>query len=39
MEDLLRGKGLYRISLGIKIALDDEENIAKWITNMIMMVA
>ena len=30
MEDLLRSKGLYRITLGTQTAPDDEENIAKW---------
>ena len=30
MEDLLRSKGLYRITLGTKTAPDDEEKIAKW---------
>ena len=30
MEDLLRSKGLYRITLGTKIALDDDEKKDKW---------
>ena len=30
MEDLLRSKGLYRITLGIETAPDDDEKEAKW---------
>jgi hypothetical protein len=30
MEDLLRSKGHYRITLGTKIVLDDDEKKAKW---------
>ena len=30
MEDLLRSKGLYRITLGTQIAPNDDEKIAKW---------
>ena len=34
MEDLLRSKGLYRITLGIDTApTDDEEKITKWDNN------
>ena len=30
MEDLLRSKGLYRITLGIETAPDEDEKQAKW---------
>ena len=30
MEDLLRSKGLYIITLGIETILDDEKKISKW---------
>ena len=30
MKDLLRSKGIYRITLGIETAPNDEEKIAKW---------
>ena len=30
MEDLLRSKGLYRITMGKKIAPTDDDNKAKW---------
>jgi hypothetical protein len=30
MEDLLRSKGIYKITLGTKTAPNDEEKIAKW---------
>ena len=30
MEDILRSKGLYRITLGIETAQDDDEKKAKW---------
>ena len=30
MEDLLRSKGLYRITLGTEVAPDEDENQAKW---------
>ena len=31
MEDILRSKGIYRITLGIETApIDDEENIGQW---------
>ena len=30
MEDLLRSKGLYRITLGTYSAPNDDENKAKW---------
>ena len=30
MEDLLRSKGLYRITLGTKAAPDEDEKQAKW---------
>ena len=30
MEDLLRSKGLYKITLGTETAPDDEEKKAKW---------
>ena len=30
MEDLLRTKGLYRITLGTEVAPDEDEKQAKW---------
>jgi hypothetical protein len=30
MEDLLRSKGLYKITLGIEVAPDENEKQAKW---------
>ena len=30
MDDLLRSKGLYKITLGTKVALDDDEKKYKW---------
>ena len=30
MEDLLRSKGLYRITLGTEVALDEDEKQVKW---------
>ena len=30
MEDLLRSKGIYRITLGTETALDDDEKKYKW---------
>jgi hypothetical protein len=30
MEDLLRSKGIYRITLGIETTLDEDEKKAKW---------
>ena len=30
MEDLLRSKGLYRITLGAEVAPDEDEKRAKW---------
>ena len=30
MEDLLRSKGLYKITLGIETAPDEDEKKAKW---------
>jgi hypothetical protein len=30
MEDLLRSKGIYRTTLGIETAPDDDDNKDKW---------
>ena len=38
MEDLLRSKGLYRITLGIEAAPDEDEKQAKWEKKMIKLV-
>jgi hypothetical protein len=37
MEDLLRSKWLYRITLGTKNAPDDDEKKHKWKTKMIKL--
>ena len=38
MEDLLRSKGIYKITLGMEIAPEDEEKIAKWDKDFTLMV-
>ena len=38
MEDLLRSKGLYRITLGTEAAPDEDEKQAKWEKKMIKIV-
>ena len=36
-EDLLRSKGLYRITLGTKTAPDEDEKKAKWEKKLIKL--
>ena len=37
MEDLLRSKGIYRITLGTETNLDDDEKKDKWEKKMIKL--